>query len=388
MWSTRVPVHTEKNTPGRRQLPKDTERTTRARGTVTRRSARNSGAANIRVKVMFHAAEVISTLTLGNHANALPNSAMTTQHVGRRAQEAAREASQKHAEEHRKDHAERGTVKQQEPTPSTIMVTVKLGTGLQEMKIRGHFFRQVVLLRWTTAGWCGKEGGFNKRKHLTPEGSGRRDRSYDEAQMELKLRTHRLRKRRTARNHRSTPESLTTESNHWDGWRHERDPTKRHTSKSRTMRHTSTHSEMRGVSRALDPGALSAITPWACAQTWASTQVARHIIQLCVIIGTQPKDEDDYVFFFFATTWVHDGSNTSFSRRRSDPCAAVTPIVAQSPNGGSLCIHHKRMHETLSIRGSLCIHHKRMLESLETGKLVYDVYIHLRDAFRFLANRG
>ena len=54
---------------------------------------------------------------------------MTTQHVGRRAREAAREASQKHAEEHRKDHAERGTVKQQEPTPSTITVTVKLGTG-------------------------------------------------------------------------------------------------------------------------------------------------------------------------------------------------------------------------------------------------------------------
>ena len=57
---------------------------------------------------------------------------MTTQHVGRSAREAVREVRQKHAEEHRKDHAERGTVNQQEPAPSTIMVTVKLGS--QERK--------------------------------------------------------------------------------------------------------------------------------------------------------------------------------------------------------------------------------------------------------------
>ena len=30
-------------------------------------------------------------------------------------------------------------------------------------------------------------------------------------------------------------------------------------------------------------------------------------------------------FFFFATTWVHDGSATSFSRRRIDQCAVITP---------------------------------------------------------------
>ena len=51
---------------------------------------------------------------------------MTTQHVGRKAREAKREVSQNHAEEHRKGHAERGTVKQQETTPSTITETVKL----------------------------------------------------------------------------------------------------------------------------------------------------------------------------------------------------------------------------------------------------------------------
>ena len=46
----------------------------------------------------------------------------------------------------------------------------------QERKMRGHFPRQVVLLWRMTAGWYGKEGGFYKRKHLTQNGSGGRDR--------------------------------------------------------------------------------------------------------------------------------------------------------------------------------------------------------------------
>ena len=102
--------------------------TTRTRGTVTRGSERNSGAANIRVQVMLHA---------------LPNSAMTTWDAehGR-----LREASQKHAEEHRKDHAERGTVKQQVPAPSTSTVSVKLGTGPKKARtaLVGHEGSAVV----------------------------------------------------------------------------------------------------------------------------------------------------------------------------------------------------------------------------------------------------
>ena len=41
--------------------------------------------------------------------------------------------------------------------------------------------------------------------------------------------------------------------------------------KTRTMRHTGTLAQQRGVTRARDQGALSVITLWACAQTWAST---------------------------------------------------------------------------------------------------------------------
>ena len=48
------------------------------------------------------------------------------------------------------------------------------------------------------------------------------------------------------------------------------------------MRHTSTLAQQRGVTRARDRGALSDITPWACAQTWAPTQyslrIARKVI--------------------------------------------------------------------------------------------------------------
>ena len=76
---------------------------------------------------MFFAAEVCYLIIRQPQAQ-IPDSAIATQNVGRSERKVCEGDSQKPAEEHRKSHAEHGTVKPQEPAPSTITLHVKLGT--------------------------------------------------------------------------------------------------------------------------------------------------------------------------------------------------------------------------------------------------------------------